>query len=110
MDDGSTPVFTGYRVQYDHARGPCKGGLRFHPEETIDTVRALAAWMTTAFHGVYDLRERHSTHTRSAAYLLAISRVAEACELRGWVKGSPKVEVATPTLSKELGIQKKAKA
>ena len=46
MDDGSTRVYTGYRVQYNDARGPAKGGLRFHPNETIDTVRALAAWMT----------------------------------------------------------------
>ncbi len=46
MDDGSVKVFPGYRVQYNHARGPCKGGIRFHPEETVDTVRALAAWMT----------------------------------------------------------------
>ena len=46
MDDGSVEVFKGFRVQYNDARGPTKGGLRFHPEETIDTVRALAAWMT----------------------------------------------------------------
>ncbi|HWP31023.1 MAG TPA: Glu/Leu/Phe/Val dehydrogenase [Fimbriimonadales bacterium] len=46
MDDGSVRVFSGYRVQYNWARGPCKGGIRFHPEETIDTIRALAAWMT----------------------------------------------------------------
>ncbi len=46
MDDGSTQVYKGFRVQYNNARGPTKGGLRFHPEETIDTVRALAAWMT----------------------------------------------------------------
>ncbi len=46
MDDGSTKVFKGYRVQYNAARGPTKGGLRWHPDETIDTVRALAAWMT----------------------------------------------------------------
>lgn len=46
MDDGSIKVFKGYRVQYNNARGPTKGGLRWHPEETIDTVRALAAWMT----------------------------------------------------------------
>ncbi len=46
MDDGTTRVFSGYRVQYNDARGPAKGGLRFHPDETIDTVRALAAWMT----------------------------------------------------------------
>jgi glutamate dehydrogenase (NAD(P)+) len=46
MDDGSTRVFEGFRVQYNDARGPTKGGLRFHPAETYDTVRALAAWMT----------------------------------------------------------------
>jgi glutamate dehydrogenase (NAD(P)+) len=46
MDTGETRVFHGYRVQYNAARGPTKGGLRWHPDETIDTVRALAAWMT----------------------------------------------------------------
>ena len=46
MDDGSTEIFHGFRVQYNDARGPSKGGLRFHPHETIDTVRALSAWMT----------------------------------------------------------------
>ncbi len=46
MDDGQTKVFKGFRVQYNNARGPFKGGIRFHPEETIDVVRALAAWMT----------------------------------------------------------------
>ena len=39
-------MFEGFRVQYNDARGPAKGGIRFHPEETIDTVRALSAWMT----------------------------------------------------------------
>jgi glutamate dehydrogenase (NAD(P)+) len=46
MDNGKTRVFQGFRVQYNNARGPTKGGIRFHPNETIDTVRALAAWMT----------------------------------------------------------------
>jgi glutamate dehydrogenase (NAD(P)+) len=46
MDDGSTHVFQAYRVQYNDAKGPTQGGIRFHPDETIDTVRALAAWMT----------------------------------------------------------------
>ncbi|MCA9938303.1 MAG: Glu/Leu/Phe/Val dehydrogenase [Anaerolineales bacterium] len=46
MDDGATQIFQGFRVQYNDARGPAKGGIRFHPKETIDTVRALAAWMT----------------------------------------------------------------
>lgn len=46
MDDGSSRTFRGFRVQYNDARGPAKGGIRFHPDETIDTVRALAAWMT----------------------------------------------------------------
>jgi glutamate dehydrogenase (NAD(P)+) len=46
MDDGTTRIFHGFRVQYNDSRGPTKGGIRYHPEETIDTVRALAAWMT----------------------------------------------------------------
>ncbi|MBI5443061.1 MAG: Glu/Leu/Phe/Val dehydrogenase [Deltaproteobacteria bacterium] len=46
MDDGSSRVFQAFRVQYNWARGPAKGGIRWHPDETIDTVRALAAWMT----------------------------------------------------------------
>ena len=46
MDDGSIRVFEGFRVQHNDARGPNKGGIRFHPSETIDTVRALATWMT----------------------------------------------------------------
>ncbi|MCI4369136.1 MAG: Glu/Leu/Phe/Val dehydrogenase [Thermoplasmata archaeon] len=46
MDDNSYRVFTGYRVQYNMARGPTKGGIRYHPQVTLDEVRALAAWMT----------------------------------------------------------------
>ena len=46
MDDGSCKVFRGFRVQHSDARGPAKGGIRFHPHETVDTVRALATWMT----------------------------------------------------------------
>ncbi len=46
MDDGKVKVFRGFRVQHNDARGPAKGGVRFHPMETIDTVRALAMWMT----------------------------------------------------------------
>ena len=46
MDDGSIQVFFGYRVQHSDVRGPAKGGIRFHPSETLDTVRALAMWMT----------------------------------------------------------------
>ena len=46
MDDGSVQIFKGFRVQHNDARGPSKGGIRFHPQETVDTVRALAMWMT----------------------------------------------------------------
>ncbi|HHE40670.1 MAG TPA: Glu/Leu/Phe/Val dehydrogenase [Candidatus Cloacimonetes bacterium] len=46
MDDGTTKVFKAFRVQYNGSRGPTKGGIRWHPDETVDTVRALAAWMT----------------------------------------------------------------
>jgi glutamate dehydrogenase (NAD(P)+) len=46
MDNNETKIFQAYRIQYNYARGPAKGGIRFHPEETIDTIRALACWMT----------------------------------------------------------------
>lgn len=46
MDDGSNEVFIGYRVQHNMDRGPCKGGLRYHPDVTLDEVIALAMWMT----------------------------------------------------------------
>ncbi|MDD2361744.1 MAG: Glu/Leu/Phe/Val dehydrogenase [Oscillospiraceae bacterium] len=46
MDDGSTKVFKAFRIKHNDARGPAKGGIRFHPHETADTVRALSMWMT----------------------------------------------------------------
>jgi glutamate dehydrogenase (NAD(P)+) len=46
MDNGEGKVFHGYRIQHNYARGPAKGGIRFHPAETVDTIRALAGWMT----------------------------------------------------------------
>jgi len=87
MDDGSMAVFEGFRVQYNDAKGPAKGGIRFHPEETIDTVRALAAWMTWKCAlldlplgggkgGVICNPKQYSTHELeriSRAYIKAIS-------------------------------------
>ena len=46
LDNGAVKVFRGFRVQHNDARGPGKGGIRFHPQETVDTVRALSMWMT----------------------------------------------------------------
>jgi glutamate dehydrogenase (NAD(P)+) len=46
MDDGSTQVFAGYRVTHNVARGPSKGGIRYHPDVTLDEIKALAMWMT----------------------------------------------------------------
>ena len=46
MDDGSVKIFTGYRVHHSTVRGPTKGGIRYHPDVTLDEVRALAMWMT----------------------------------------------------------------
>ena len=46
MDDGTVKVFRGFRCQHNDALGPSKGGIRFHPQETLDTVRALSMWMT----------------------------------------------------------------
>ncbi|MFQ5553723.1 MAG: Glu/Leu/Phe/Val dehydrogenase, partial [Thermoplasmata archaeon] len=54
MDDGTVRVFTGFRVQYNQVLGPFKGGIRYHPDVTLEEVRALAAWMTwkTAVIGI----------------------------------------------------------
>jgi len=65
MDDGRTKIFHGFRVQYNDARGPTKGGIRFH--------------------AVHNAAQEHKVHNRLAAYLVAVSRVAEAVKLRGWV-------------------------
>ena len=46
MDDGRVEIFEGYRVQHSSSRGPCKGGIRFHPDADLNEVKALAAWMT----------------------------------------------------------------
>ena len=46
MDNVEVKIFQAYRIQYNIARGPAKGGIRFHPDETVDTIRALACWMT----------------------------------------------------------------
>ena len=46
LDNGQVKVFTGYRVQHNMARGPAKGGVRYHPNLTLDEVKALASWMT----------------------------------------------------------------
>lgn len=46
MDNGEMKMFTGYRIQHSSTRGPCKGGIRFHPNVDMDEVRALSAWMT----------------------------------------------------------------
>src|ERR671922_1257255 len=46
MDDGTIHVFDGFRVQHNSGRGPCKGGIRYHPAVTFDEVKALASWMT----------------------------------------------------------------
>src|SRR5262245_45006609 len=46
MDDGTIRIFSGYRVQHSIARGPAKGGIRFHPDVNVDEVKALAFWMT----------------------------------------------------------------
>ena len=46
MDDGSVKVFRGYRIQHNDARGPCRGGVRFHPQKSVNILRAIAMWMT----------------------------------------------------------------
>jgi glutamate dehydrogenase (NAD(P)+) len=83
MDDGSIRVFFGYRVQHNDARGPAKGGIRFHPSETMDTVRALAMWMTwkTAIADIPLGGGKGGVPVDSAT--LSITEKEKLC--RGWV-------------------------
>lgn len=71
IENGDVQVFRGFPVVHNDARGPAKGGIRFHPQETIDTVCALA--------------KKKNLTLRDAAYMIAIDRVAQASRSRGWV-------------------------
>lgn len=101
MDDGEVSVFRGFRIQHNDARGPARGGIRFHPYETIDTIRALSMWMTWK-SAVADLPLGGSMggvicdpHDLSA---LEVERIC-----RGWVRQisqdvGPAWDVASPDL------------
>jgi glutamate dehydrogenase len=99
MDDGSLQVFFGYRVQHNDARGPTKGGIRFHQSETMDTVRALSMWMTWKC-AVADIPlggAKGGVAVDSST--LAIAEKEKLC--RGWVDAiyrnlGPRVDVPAP--------------
>jgi glutamate dehydrogenase (NAD(P)+) len=91
LDDGNIEVFKGFRVQHNDARGPAKGGIRFHPDETIDTIRALAMWNTWTC-GVVDIPLGGANGGVIVdPHNLSIAEQERLC--RGWVR----------QLSKDLG-------
>ena len=65
LSDGKTHVFAGYRIQHNGARGPYKGGIRFHPEVDIDEVRALASLTTAVFQVINEASARTSSMSTS---------------------------------------------
>jgi glutamate dehydrogenase len=99
LDDGSIRVYFGYRVQHNDARGPAKGGIRFHPNETPDTVRALAMWMTWKC-AVADIPlggGKGGVVVDPSA--LAVGEKERLC--RGWIDGiwknlGPRIDVPAP--------------
>lgn len=99
MDDGKTKIFRGFRVQHNDARGPGKGGVRFHPQQTIDIVRALAMWMTWKT-SVLDLPLGGSKGgVICDPHTLSLSEQEQVC--RGWVRQifknlGPNVDVPAP--------------
>ncbi|MCX5800830.1 MAG: Glu/Leu/Phe/Val dehydrogenase [Candidatus Eisenbacteria bacterium] len=99
MDDGSVKIFRGFRVQHNDARGPGKGGIRFHPQETIDIIRALAMWMTWKC-AVVDLPLGGSNGgVVCDPHNLSMKEQERLC--RGWVRQisrdlGPLVDVAAP--------------
>lgn len=107
MDDGTIQVFFGFRVQHSDARGPCKGGIRFHPSETLDTVRALAMWMTwkTAVADIPLGGGKGGVAVDSAS--LSIHEQEHLC--RGWVRQiwkniGPRQDVPAPDVGTNPGM------
>jgi len=101
MDDGSVEVFRGYRVQHNDARGPGKGGIRFHTHDTIDTIRALAMWMTWKC-AVLDLPLGGSMGA-VVCDLHDLSSLEQERLCRGWVRQiarnlGPQADVPSPDL------------
>jgi glutamate dehydrogenase (NAD(P)+) len=101
MDGGESKVFRGFRIQHNDARGPGKGGIRFHPQETIDTVRALAMWMTWKC-AVVDIPLGGSYGgVICDPHNLSMREQEQIC--RGWVRGisrdlGPNLDVPAPDI------------
>jgi len=99
MDDGGVQVLRGFRVVHNDARGPAKGGIRFHPHETIDTVRALAMWMTWKCALLDIPLGGASGGVACDPHLLSLHEQERLC--RGWVRGlapelGPQTDVPAP--------------
>jgi glutamate dehydrogenase (NAD(P)+) len=99
MDDGNIRVFFGFRVQHNDARGPAKGGIRFHSNETLDTVRALAMWMTwkTAIADIPLGGGKGGVVVDPSS--LSVGEKERLC--RGWIDGiwknlGPRIDVPAP--------------
>jgi glutamate dehydrogenase (NAD(P)+) len=101
MDDGNVGVFRGFRVVHNDARGPGKGGIRFHPEETIDTIRALAMWMTWKSALVNIPLGGSSGGVACDPHFLSLREQQQLC--RSWVRQlarelGPQVDVPAPDI------------
>ena len=101
MDDGGVRVFRGFRVVHNDARGPAKGGIRFHPHETIDTIRALAMWMTWKCALLDIPLGGASGGVACDPHFLSLHEQERLC--RGWVRGlapelGPRTDVPAPDI------------
>jgi glutamate dehydrogenase len=101
LDDGNVKIFRGFRVVHNNARGPAKGGIRFHPQETIDTIRALAMWMTWKC-ALMDIPLGGSSGGIACdPHYLSLREQEQLC--RGWVRQlgggiGPQVDVPAPDI------------
>jgi glutamate dehydrogenase len=101
MDDGSVKVFRGFRVIHNDARGPAKGGIRFHPHETIDIIRALAMWMTWKCALLDIPLGGSSGGVACDPHFLSLNEQERLC--RGWVRAlaselGPRADVPAPDI------------
>jgi glutamate dehydrogenase (NAD(P)+) len=101
MDDGRMKIFRGFRVVHNEARGPGKGGVRFHPQETIDTVRALAMWMSWKCALIDIPLGGSNGGVLCDPHHLSLREQEEIC--RGWVRQlcrdlGPQIDVPAPEI------------
>ncbi len=104
MDDGKLNIFIGYRVQHNNARGPYKGGIRYHQDVDLDEVRALAMWMSwkTSLVGLPPIR--YLTHWRMEMAKTQLRETSRSVAQVAYAVGYESEEAFSRAFKREVGL------